>query len=95
VASFTPNDVTSLLKKLNHEFALKDLGELHYFLGIEVTKVNDGIVLTQEKYANDLIKRLRMANCKPMNTPLSPSEKLCLDGTTLGPRDSILHTTEV
>lgn len=45
-------------------FALKDMGELHYFLDIEVTKVNDGIVLTQEKYVNDLIKRLSMGNCK-------------------------------
>ena len=36
------------------EFALKDLGELHYFLGIEVKKVHDGIVLTQEKYARNI-----------------------------------------
>jgi hypothetical protein len=50
--------VATLLKKLGDEFALKDLGDLHYFLGIEVKKVNDGIVLSQDKYANDLLKRV-------------------------------------
>jgi hypothetical protein len=64
VAASTSNVVASLLKKSSHVFALKDMGELHYFLDIEVTKVNDGIVLTQEKYVNDLIKRLSMGNCK-------------------------------
>jgi hypothetical protein len=47
--------VDSLLHDLGLAFALKDLGELHYFLGIEVKKVCDGIVLSQEKYANDLL----------------------------------------
>jgi hypothetical protein len=36
-----------LLQNLEKDFALKDLEDLHYFLGIEVTKVKDGILLTQ------------------------------------------------
>lgn len=65
-----------LLKELQAEFALKDLGELHYFLGIEVKKVHDGILLTQEKYTSDLLHLLLvgMVNCKPMNTPMSSTE---------------------
>lgn len=57
VESSTPNAINGLLRNLKQEFALKDLGELHYFLGIEVSKVKDGIVLTQDKYATDLLKR--------------------------------------
>jgi hypothetical protein len=38
--------VIALLQNLGSDFALKDLGDLHYFLGIEVNKVNDGIVLS-------------------------------------------------
>jgi histone deacetylase 1/2 len=38
VASSIPDATTTLLKKLNEDFALKDLGDLHYFLGIEVFK---------------------------------------------------------
>jgi hypothetical protein len=38
--------VIALLQNLGSDFALKDLGDLHYFFGIEVNKVNDGIVLS-------------------------------------------------
>jgi histone deacetylase 1/2 len=60
VASLIPDATTTLLKKLNEDFALKDLGDLHYFLVIEVFKVQDGIILTQEKYANDVLERVGM-----------------------------------
>lgn len=56
VASSLDKATDALLQDLKGEFALKDLGELHYFLGIEVNKVKDGILLTQEKYASDLLK---------------------------------------
>lgn len=49
VVSSAEKATGALLKELQSEFSLKDLGELHYFLGIEVTKVRDGIVLTQDK----------------------------------------------
>jgi hypothetical protein len=56
VVSSVPSATSALLKKLNEDFALKDLGDLHYFLGIEVSKVRDGILLTQEKYTNDILQ---------------------------------------
>jgi hypothetical protein len=43
IASSSQDDTSCLLKNLEENFALKDLGDLHYFLGIEVTKINDGI----------------------------------------------------
>jgi hypothetical protein len=49
VASSSSTIVDVLLQDLRGEFALKDLGELHYFLDIEVSKVCDGILLTQGK----------------------------------------------
>jgi hypothetical protein len=61
VASSTENATTALLKDLKEDFALKDLGELHYFLGIEVSKVCNGIILTQDKYASDLLKKVGMS----------------------------------
>ena len=65
----------ALLKDLSKEFALKDLGDLHYFLGIEVHKVRDGLLLTQAKYAQDILDRVGMKNYKSSLTPLSSSEK--------------------
>jgi hypothetical protein len=62
---------------------------VHFFLGIEVTRINDGIFLSQNKYAMDLLKRAGMSTCKPINTPLSTSEKLSVhDGEILGLEDA-------
>ncbi|XP_071678623.1 uncharacterized protein [Lolium perenne] len=78
-----------LLKDLNVHFAIKDLGELHFFLGIEVTRSPRGLVLTQQKYAIDLLERVGMKDCKASPTPLSSTDKLSLtEGEPLGTEDS-------
>jgi histone deacetylase 1/2 len=85
-----------LLHDLGLAFALKNLGPLHYFLGIEMNKVHDGIVLSQEKYANDLLNRVNMKICKPVDTPLSVSEKLSVvDGEPLSSEDSTRYRSIV
>jgi histone deacetylase 1/2 len=62
---------------------------LHYFLGIDVKKVHNGIILSQEKYANDLLHRVNMQICKTVDTPLFVSDKLSLtDGELLSGDDS-------
>lgn len=96
VASSTQGAATKLLQELNQVFALKDLGDLHYFLRIEVSKVRDGIILTQEKYASDLLKRVGMTDCKPASTPLVVSEKLsAFKGTPLGEKDATQYRSIV
>lgn len=65
-----------LLQGLRKEFALKDLSELHYFLGIQVKDIRNGIILTQEKYTNDVLQRVGMKDCKPVATLLLASEKI-------------------
>jgi hypothetical protein len=65
---------TLLLQDLEKEFALKDLRDLHYFLGIEVTKTQDGVLLSQGKYAVEILQRAGMMKCKQINTPLLVSE---------------------
>jgi hypothetical protein len=88
-ASSSQKATKQLLHKLSQEFKLKDLGDLHYFLGIEVHKVSNGIVLTQEKYALDLLQRVGMGDCKPVVSPMSTSEKLSVfEGSPLGQHDS-------
>jgi histone deacetylase 1/2 len=85
VVSSNPKATTGLLHELKKDFALKDLGELHYFLGMEVTKVRDGIILSQDKYASDLLKKVNMSSCKPASTPILTSAKL---SAPLGPNDA-------
>ena len=59
------------LDKLAKEFAIKDLGSLHYFLGVEVRTNKSGMVLCQSKYARDLLERAKMVGCKPISTPMA------------------------
>ncbi|OIT23111.1 putative mitochondrial protein, partial [Nicotiana attenuata] len=61
---------------------MTDLGLLHYFLGLEVKQGEDGVFISQRKYAIDLLKRFNMLNCKTVPTPINVNEKLQLeDGT--------------
>jgi histone deacetylase 1/2 len=88
VTSSCPKVVTALLHDLKKDFALKDPGDLHFFLGIEVKKEKNGILLSQSKYARDILARVGMSSCKPSTTPLSATEKLSkVDGQTLGSED--------
>jgi hypothetical protein len=89
--------VDALLKDLASEFTLKDLGDLLYFLGIQVTKrIDGGIMLCQEKYHMDLLERVVMKSCKAVATPISTSEKLSIQGgTQLGENDSMQYRSIV
>jgi hypothetical protein len=89
VASSSQSATSTLLKNLEQDFMLKNLGDLHFFLGIEVTKIADGILLSQSKYARELLQRASMKSCKAVHTPLSSSEWLSAhDGEPLGPNDA-------
>lgn len=70
------NDVLlhHFIKSLGVQFAMKDLGPLHYFLGVEVRRTFEGLFLCQQKYAMDLLTKAQMQNCKSFNTPLAQKE---------------------
>ena len=63
------NEVPSLITKLNHSFALKDLGEISGFLGIQVTHTADGFHLSQRKYISNLLCKSKMQYAKGLTTP--------------------------
>ena len=52
------------------EFEMKDLGILHYFLGLEVWQHSKGIFVNQGKYTLDLLNKFGMLDCKAMKTPM-------------------------
>jgi hypothetical protein len=86
VTSSSSAAIDALLADLKNDFALKDLGNLHNFLGIEVKHVAVGLILSQEKYATDILRRVNMINCKPVPTLMTTSEKLsATSGDKLGP----------
>jgi hypothetical protein len=71
--------ITDCKKKLVAEFEMKELGLMHYFLGLEVWQSPEKIFLNQGKYAVEILKRFDMLECKSMNTPMETKLKLLVD----------------
>lgn len=96
VASSSSQAVEALLLDLREDFALEHLGKLHYFLGIEVEGTKDSIVLTQKKYASEIIEKAGMQTCKSFHTPLSTSEKFsAYEGTPLSSQEATRYRSIV
>jgi hypothetical protein len=72
--------ITNLKSILHQRFAIKDLGFLKYFLGIEMATSHKGLFLNQHKYVLDLLREADMLDCKPTKTPLDSKLQLTLDG---------------
>ena len=69
-------------RRLAVEFEIKNLGMMHYFLGMEAWKNADAISLGQGKYTMEILKRLRMVDCKAMTTPMASNLKLLSDASS-------------
>ena len=71
--------IDELKQFLHSQFHTKDLGKLRYFLGIEVARSKDGISLSQRKYVLDILEETGLLGAKPVETPMDPNVKLCID----------------
>ena len=58
---------------MKSEFEMSMMGELNYFLRLQVKQLKDGIFLNQAKYCKDLLRKFEMDKCKPISTPFSTS----------------------
>ncbi|KAJ4720471.1 Retrovirus-related Pol polyprotein from transposon TNT 1-94 [Melia azedarach] len=88
------NQIEETVQKLHSNFALKDLGQLHFFLGIEVCRTPTKLVLSQCKYISELLKRVNMTQCKGIETPLIVGGRLSkLEGESF--RDGLLYRSVV
>jgi hypothetical protein len=74
----------TVIAKLQVDFAMKDLGSLSYFLGIQTTRDSTSLHLQQSKYIQDLLNRARMTNSKPYQTLCTTGSKMSkFDGEVL------------
>ncbi|MCO5592612.1 hypothetical protein L7F22_046615 [Adiantum nelumboides] len=72
-------DVEHVKALLRKQFDMKDLGELRYFLGIEMIRNEGGIWLSQKKYELDMLMNYAMSDCSPISTCLDQNLKLRID----------------
>ena len=62
--------------QLAASFDMKDLGDLHYFLEIEVIRTPEGILISQRHYVLSMLFKFKMADCKSVSSPLDKTVKL-------------------
>nr|CAN62460.1 hypothetical protein VITISV_035911 [Vitis vinifera] len=66
-------------KCMHSEFEMSMMGELNFFLGLQIKQLKEGTFINQAKYIKDLLKRFNMEEAKVMKTPMSSSIKLDMD----------------
>jgi hypothetical protein len=59
----------SIVKEFKSEVEMFDLGEMQYFLGMQIKQTTAVVSIGQSKYVEDLLKRFNMHGCKPVSTP--------------------------
>jgi len=75
--------IAQLKKNLQHQFPIKDLGYLKYFIGIEMTTSSNGLFLNQWKYIVDLLQDASLLYTKSAATPLDSKLKLDSNGEAI------------
>ncbi|KAK2398040.1 putative mitochondrial protein [Trifolium repens] len=63
-------------KLMQDEFEMSMMGELKFFLGIQINQGKDGTYIHQSKYTKELLKKFNLEDCKIMSTPMHPSSSL-------------------
>jgi hypothetical protein len=66
-------------KDTHNEFEMSLLGELNFFLGLQIPQLNECIFISQTKYIKEMLKKFKMEDNKPLSTPMVISCKLRKD----------------
>jgi len=64
---------------MRSEFEMSVMGELNFFLGLQIKQTSNGTMIHQQKYVKELLKRFGMELAKTIDTPISPSTRLVMD----------------
>lgn len=75
---FGGNDEASnkFSKYMKNEFEMSMIGEMKFFLGLQIFQNKEGMFISRTKYLKDLLKRFGLENCKPVGTPMVTGHKL-------------------
>jgi len=74
-------------KLMRNEFEMSMMGELNFFLGLQIKQTSNATMIHQQKYVKELIKRFRMESAKLIDTSISPSTRLVVDDGSLSVKE--------
>jgi spore maturation protein CgeB len=63
------------------EFEMSMIGELSYFLGLQIKQMKNDTFVNQVKYIKDMIKKFGLQDAKPMSTPMGTNDQLGVDAS--------------
>ncbi|CAN1298879.1 Retrovirus-related Pol polyprotein from transposon RE2, partial [Linum perenne] len=86
-----PTGIVDIRRIMSDHFKLKELGDLSYFLGIQVSRSSSGIFIHQEKYVVDLLKSVKMLDSRPCATPMESNLRLSRDEGELVPDPTLFR----
>lgn len=84
--------ISEFKQTMMNKFDMTDLGELNYFLGLEIAQTSAGIFMSLKKYVEDTINKFNMIGCKPVPTPMNIGEKLQLNDGTRSANGSLFRS---
>jgi hypothetical protein len=73
------NLVSKFADEMSSEFEMSMMGELQYFLRLQIKQVKDGTFVHQTKYTKDMLRKSQMQDVKPMSTPMESTATLDAD----------------
>ncbi|WVZ75946.1 hypothetical protein U9M48_023958 [Paspalum notatum var. saurae] len=71
--------VSSFAEQMSREFEMSLMGELQFFLGLQIKQGSEGTFVHQAKYTRDILKKFEMGDSQPMTTPMSTNTALDVD----------------
>ena len=77
--SSSNSEVQVFVQQMQEEFEMSMVGELTFFLGLQVKQASEGTFISQSKYAKNLVKKFGLESAKPTRTPMGTTVKLTKD----------------
>ena len=78
------------MKDLQKDFEVDDMGNMHYFLGMKISKEENSVSIDSSKYISEKLTEFGLENCNPASTPMAEQDKTT--GNTTSPLDSTEHS---
>ena len=97
IATKTDEEMQDVKQQLQSRFKMKDLGKLHYCLGITINhdQTNNVIEMHQKQYILKMLEKYGLLDAKSVSTPADPNVKLCKDDEVSKPVDSVMYQSMV